>query len=110
MTLDTGSWSDPEFETLRALFAERDQVEISRQPIHVTKKVKDSDTPTVWESVSSDDSEALMEAMTAEIKSLQAHRTRKLLRDLLLEKSISSKELGVGRRKDFLMIVSASSR
>jgi hypothetical protein len=78
MTLDTGTWSDPEAEMLHALLAELDHVKISRQPIHALaaiKKVKDPDTPTVWEALSSDDSEAWMEAMSAEIKSLQARRT-----------------------------------
>jgi hypothetical protein len=73
------------------------QVEISRQPIHALaaiKKIKDLDTPTVWEALSSDYSEAWMEAMmSAKIKSLQARRTWKIREICCWRKTCHSRNL-----------------
>jgi hypothetical protein len=85
-------------------------------PIHVLvaiKKGKDPDTPTVWEALSSDDSEAWMDPWVLRsrnlCKKIEGHRTT-WLRDLVLEKSMSSQALGAWGRKDALMVISASSR
>jgi hypothetical protein len=77
-TLNHGEWTLAEAEDLRSFLAEFDNEECSRNPVQAlaaTKKPNDPDTPSVWDALSSEDSETWMDAMRAEIKSLQDRKT-----------------------------------
>jgi hypothetical protein len=77
-TLNTCDWTIPEANALRALLAELDDDEATRHPLQAlaaTRKPIDPYTPSVWDALSSEDSEAWLESMRAEIESLQDHTT-----------------------------------
>jgi hypothetical protein len=81
-TLNHGEWTQAEAEDLRSFLAEFDNEKWSRNPVQalaVTKKSNDPDTPSVWEALSSKDSETWMDAMRAQIKSLQDRKTWKIV-------------------------------
>ena len=70
-TLNTAVWTPAEAADLRSFLAELDSEEAARHPVQAlaaTKKSNDPHTPSVWDALSSENSEAWMDAMRAEIK------------------------------------------
>jgi hypothetical protein len=80
-TLNHGHWTDQAVTELTALLAELETDESGRHPIRglAASKSINPDIPSVGDALSSEDNVAWTEAMRAEIKSLQARETLKIV-------------------------------
>lgn len=80
-TLNQRIWTPSEVKQLRLLLAEIDADESAINPVYalMAPKSKDPDTPNLWQAMSSDEHEEWMAAMRAEIKSLQARKTWRIV-------------------------------
>ena len=87
-SLNQKHWHPSEVKQLQLLLAEIDAEESAKNPVYAltASKAKDPDAPNLWQAMSSDEHEEWMTAMRAEIKSLQARKTWKIVERIVAGK------------------------